>query len=85
LQIQPYIQVYGDTAKGMWQGLGFLARNQPVEPGSGKSGEEKVALCWKAKESEKLFYDYYERAAEGGAQGKEEGGKEPKKLSMPPK
>ena len=44
LQLQPYIQVYGYTAKGVWQGLGFIARQQP-EPGVGGSEEEKVA-CW---------------------------------------
>ena len=43
MQIQPYIEVYGDTAKGVWQGFGFIVH---THAGSGAAGlgEEKDAL-----------------------------------------
>ena len=42
MQIQPYIEVYGDTAKGIWQGFGFIAHAQAKSGASG-SAEEKMA------------------------------------------
>lgn len=43
MQLQPYIEVYGDTAKGVWQEFGFVAHAQATSDVAG-SGEEKAAL-----------------------------------------
>jgi hypothetical protein len=42
MQIQPYIEIYGDTAKGVWQGFGFVVHAQ-AKLGAAGSVEEKVA------------------------------------------
>jgi hypothetical protein len=42
MQLQPYIQVYGDVASGVWQGFGFFV-NPKTEAVMSRSDEEKIA------------------------------------------